>query len=145
MNNLKYIEKCPYCNSDVIYVDSIKIYRKSHGMIYLCSDYPLCMSWVGVHSGTNYPLGRLANNELRKLKSEVHSWFDPIWKYLIKHKNQSKYKARNSTYQWLAFKMNIDIDDCHIGMFDVKQCKEAIIIIKEFYKNKNNLIKFKNE
>jgi hypothetical protein len=147
--NLKYIECCPYCNSDIIYVDSIKIYRRSHGMIYLCSDYPLCMSWVGVHPGTHYPLGRLANKELRKLKKIVHSWFDPIWKYLLKsniinpNTNELfwKHEARNDTYKWLAFKMNIKIDDCHIGMFDIEQCKQAIEIIKSFYTLK--LKKFK--
>ncbi|MFB5268120.1 zinc-finger-containing protein [Paenibacillus enshidis] len=37
-------------------------------------------AYVGVHDGTDIPLGRLANRELRELKKQCHALFDPVWK-----------------------------------------------------------------
>ena len=54
---------CDYCGRETEYVDSKVIYGKSYGKIYLCRN---CMAYVGVHKGTDKPLGRLANAELRR-------------------------------------------------------------------------------
>ena len=56
---------CDYCGRQAEYVDSKVIYGKSYGMMYLCRN---CMAYVGVHKGTDKPLGRLANAELRYWK-----------------------------------------------------------------------------
>lgn len=48
---------CDYCGGPTEYVDSSVIYGRSYGMIYLCRP---CRAYVGVHRGTNKPLGRLA-------------------------------------------------------------------------------------
>ena len=56
---------CDYCGRETEYVDSKVIYGKSYGKIYLCRN---CMAYVGVHKGTDKPLGRLANAELRNWK-----------------------------------------------------------------------------
>ncbi len=126
-NNLKFVESCPYCGSSVIYIDSIKIFRKSYGMMYLCNNYPLCDASVGVHKGTNYPLGRMANKNLRYWKKRAHFYFDPIWqKKLDKNPLEKKNTIRNETYKWLSEKMNIPIEECHIGFFNVEQCKQVI-------------------
>ena len=53
---------CDYCGRRPEYVDSAVSYGKSYGMTLLCSP---CNAYVGVHDGTNKPLGRLANAELR--------------------------------------------------------------------------------
>jgi hypothetical protein len=61
---VNYHVTCPYCGQPAIYVDSAAVYRiGSYGMIYLCRP---CQAWVGVHPGTDQPLGRLANAELRR-------------------------------------------------------------------------------
>ena len=57
---------CDYCGRQAEYVDSKVVYGKSYGMMYLCRN---CMAYVGVHKGTDKPLGRLANAELRYWKS----------------------------------------------------------------------------
>lgn len=60
---------CDYCGRETEYVDSKVIYGKSYGKIYLCRN---CMAYVGVHKGTDKPLGRLANAELlRKKRKET--------------------------------------------------------------------------
>lgn len=65
---------CDYCGRQAEYVDSKVVYGKSYGMMYLCRN---CMAYVGVHKGTDKPLGRLANAELRYWKKRAHAVFDP--------------------------------------------------------------------
>ena len=101
---------CDYCGRETEYVDSKVIYGKSYGKIYLCRN---CMAYVGVHKGTDKPLGRLANAELRNWKKAAHAVFDPLWKY-------GRFRGhRNAAYAWLAQKMGLPVEKTHIGMFDV--------------------------
>jgi len=112
---------CDYCGTQAELVDSKIIYGKSYGNIYLC---PKCGAYVGVHKGSDCPLGRLANAELRYWKKAAHSAFDPLWKY-------GKFKRqRNAAYRWLAEQMKLPVEKTHIGMFDVAQCKEVIQICR---------------
>lgn len=112
---------CPYCGRKAEYVDSKVVYGRSYGMIYLCRN---CLAYVGVHKGTDRPLGRLANAELRRWKNAAHDAFDPLWKY-------GRFKGRRSAaYSWLASKMGLPIEQTHIGMFDVPECKQVIKICK---------------
>ena len=70
---------CDYCGTPADFVDSSVVYHgHSFGMIYLC---PRCGAYVGVHKGSDKPLGRLANSELRNWKKAAHAAFDPLWKY----------------------------------------------------------------
>ena len=83
------------------------------------------MAYVGVHKGTDKPLGRLANAELRNWKKAAHAVFDPLWKY-------GRFRGhRNAAYAWLAQKMGLPVEKTHIGMFDVGQCRKAIEIIEK--------------
>lgn len=102
---------CPYCGAKTEYTDSSCVYGTSYGMIYICHP---CKAWVGVHKGTDKALGRLANASLRKAKMDAHKYFDQIWR--------SGRMSRSLAYAKLAAFMNIDIEDCHIGMFDEDQC-----------------------
>lgn len=88
---------CDYCGTPADFVDSSVVYHgHSFGMIYLC---PRCGAYVGVHKGSDKPLGRLANSELRNWKKAAHAAFDPLWKY-------GPYRGRrNEAYRWLSEKM----------------------------------------
>lgn len=108
---------CPYCGKQAAYIDSKVIYGKSYGMIYLCCP---CDAYVGVHEGTDRPLGRLANKDLRKWKMAAHEAFDPLWK--------SGRMKRAAAYQWLADLMELTRDETHIGMFDIPECMKVIAI-----------------
>ena len=144
---------CPYCSKPAVLVDSVVVYRRSYGMIWHCAP---CRAWVGVHKGTIKPLGRLANEELRQWKIKAHAAFDPLWQAKFRHRaaggagktgtpGGASYKpafARGSGYSWLATQMQIDKKDCHIGMFDVEQCKQVVQICSKYYKpstERNNL------
>lgn len=68
----------------------------------------------GVGDGT-VPMGSLANAELRRWRSSAHALFDPIW--------QSGKLSRHQAYGWLAKTLRIPREQCHIGMFNLEQCK----------------------
>lgn len=119
---------CPYCGNKAEYVDSAEIYGKSYGMVYLCRP---CDAYVGVHDGTDTPLGRLANRDLRRWRNRVHAAFDPLWQ-------QGRYRRRrNDAYAWLAGKMGLTKEETHIAMFDVEQCKQVIQIMDNERRNPN--------
>lgn len=120
--NIIYARVCPYCKSGTKLVDSSVIYGRSFGPVYVCKSYPKCDAYVGCHRKGNRPLGRLANSELRGWKKKVHSLFDPLWR--------GGYMTRKEAYSWLSEAMDIHSDYCHIGMFDVAECKKAVKVIE---------------
>lgn len=124
--------ECPYCHRPAILVDSAEVYHgTSYGLIWLCRK---CDAYVGTHKGTEEPLGRLANKELRDWKIKAHAAFDPLWQAKLRKRRAERgpeYKqayARGSGYKWLAVQMGISAQQCHLGMFDVEQCKRVIEI-----------------
>jgi hypothetical protein len=112
---------CPYCRRTPEFVDSVVIYGRSYGMVYLCQP---CDAYVGVHKHTDKALGRLANAELRMWKKEAHKFFDRIWK--------GQLKTRTSAYKWLARELGIPSPVTHIGMFDVDNCRKVVEVSKKF-------------
>ena len=59
--------RCPYCGSTAILKDASYVYgsKSKGGKVYVCSRYPECNSYVGVHPGTNIAKGTLADKQLR--------------------------------------------------------------------------------
>ena len=110
--------KCDYCGLEAFLVQGAGIYPHRpdlHDKLFWACQH--CQAWVGCHPGTDEPLGRLANAELRKAKMAVHREFDPVWK--------SRKVSRTKAYERLARAMGIDPEKCHIGMFDLDQCRAA--------------------
>lgn len=105
---------CPYCRNNTEFIDSKEVYGKSYGMIYICKP---CDAYCGVHKGTNESLGRVANKELRYWKKEAHKYFDIIW--------NEKHETRSNCYKYLSEHLKIPTEFTHIGMFNVKTCKEV--------------------
>ncbi len=110
---------CPYCNTPAALRDGMAVYPHrpdlKHKHFWVCND---CDAWVGCHPGTNRPLGRLANGALRRAKMAAHAAFDPLWK--------SGAMRRKQAYTWLAGKLGIAVENCHIGMFDEADCQRVI-------------------
>lgn len=115
---------CPYCGRPSEKVTGKNIYSHRTDLdnktFYRCKP---CDAYVGCHPGTDEPLGRLANSELRLAKRRTHLWFDSIWK--------SGAMSRTQAYEWLAGQMGIKVEDCHIGMFDKEQCERVTRISRE--------------
>ena len=120
---------CPYCNSRTYIVGGEDIYPHRQDLhakkFYKCAP---CSAWVGCHRGTTQPLGRIANAELRRLKSAAHRAFDPLWRE--KKGPWKGKKDRRSAYEWLAAELGIDVSDCHIGMFNEDRCRQVVDLIR---------------
>lgn len=117
---------CPYCNNPAQLVggDTIYPYRPDLARLRFWACLP-CDARVGCHGGSTRPLGRLANAELRQAKMEAHAAFDPLWKFHT-FRNGYQTMTRNAAYGWLAGQLGINRADCHIGMFDVAQCRRVV-------------------
>ena len=115
---------CPYCGRNTVLVDSVEVYGRSYGMMYLCRP---CRAYVGCHQGTTRALGRLANAELRAAKHQAHEVFDRLWKERV--------ISRHEAYRLLAEELNINPDYAHIGMLDVEQCNDVIRIFTKVYQD----------
>jgi hypothetical protein len=60
--------------------------------------------------------------KLFDLRRRVHEAFDEIW---ISHRI-----SRKQAYRWLAERMNLRRCDCHVRFFNIKQCYEALQIVR---------------
>jgi zinc-finger-containing domain len=137
---------CPYCGSGVKKATGLQVYGKrcrpefENHFYWVCDQFPWCDAYVGCHAGTDEPLGRLADRELRSWKEKAHLFFDPLWKRKIERLRQKKggyyegirHEARSAGYAWLANKMGLSLEDCHFGSFDIAQCKAAIEICEKY-------------
>ena len=115
---------CRYCGSPVVYTSNAEIYGREYGTgrCYLCRN---CGAFVGVHPGTDIPLGTLANEELREWRKLAHYWFYQIWKRPLRI--TTRYKA----YGWLAEKLGKRREYTHIGMFEIDDCEKTINFSKK--------------
>ena len=111
--------KCPYCDQSAKLVTGKTVYPHRRDLwrkrFWVC--FP-CDARCGCHGTTDKPLGRLANAELREAKMRAHAAFDPRWK--------RGPHGRSAEYKWLAHELGIDVQECHIGMFDVETCDRVV-------------------
>lgn len=116
---------CDYCGRPAqFFASSAEVYHgRDFGPIYRCTP---CKAYVGCHPGTVKPLGRLANAELRRARLAAHAAFDPLWQAKQWREGCSKQAARSAGYAWLAGQLAIEPEQCHIGMFDVEQCRRVV-------------------
>mgnify|MGYP000667981711 CR=1 FL=1 len=91
-----------------------------------------CGAWTGSHEGTALPRGRPGNALTRQMRALAHEAFDPIWRRSrIKKRDKHRKDVRSRAYRWLAGELGIDIDDCHIGLFDAAMCEWVIQVCGE--------------
>lgn len=120
----------------MIYTSNAQIYGKEYGSgkCYLCTS---CGAYVGTHKPRpREALGLLADARMRTGKQMCHSIFDSKWKGKPK-----AHKKRQDLYRWLAQRMDIPIDDCHFGYFDLTQLRKAYKILLE---SKDQELKYDN-
>lgn len=87
---------------------------------YLCRP---CRAWVGCHKDGR-PFGTPADARTRRARKKAHGAFDPLW--------VKRGMSRREAYTWLAAELGIEVDKCHIAMFDAETCERVVqIIIRE--------------
>ena len=115
---------CPYCACPSRLITGSELYPQRRDLwakkFWFC---PVDAAWVGCHPGTEKPLGRLANAELRKAKQAAHAAFDPLWK--------TGMMRRADAYHWLCGELGIPREETHIGMFDTDRCLATVKACEE--------------
>lgn len=87
-------------------------------MVYVCSNYPACDSFVMAHPGTLEPMGSLADPKLRRLRYDAHKQFDQI--------HQSGLMTRKEAYRWLSYIVQAPMEHAHIGHLGEYYCRVVI-------------------
>ena len=121
--------RCPYCGSAVHLRSADGIYKdnKENVKLYVCTKYPVCDSYVRVHSDTTVPMGSLANAKLRALRVTAHKHFDQLHK--------SGLMSRNEAYGWLAFMLQSPLSQAHIGYLSEYYCNRIIAESDKLFDN----------
>lgn len=131
---------CEECGSTARIAGARRVYpfhrELWHLTIWLCD----CGAYVGCHPNSRRPLGTCAGKELRRARRMLHEErVDPIWKNAIllypgdkdaKAQAIIRSTARRRTYDFLAEKLGITREECHIAMFDIEQCRRAWVAFK---------------
>lgn len=114
---------CPHCGRSCSIVNNAEIYGREFGewpWAVMCQG---CRSYVGLHPFTGIPLGTLATAPIRAARKEAKAAFNPLW--------ERGRMTRTEAYAWLAGAMGIaNVDECHIGWFDVAQCNAVVAAVK---------------
>ena len=120
MKKKKKSIKCPYCSCSAVLRDASFVYggKAIERYVYVCSRYPACNSYVGVHENTLLPKGTLANGDLRNKRIRAHKAFDSIWKIGIMNKAEA--------YRWMQYRFGLTSQQAHIGFFSEYMCEQLI-------------------
>ena len=118
--------KCPYCGAEVVLKSAHEIYHRpkyKNQFVWICSNDE-CGAYVSCVKDTTIPKGTLANPRLRSLRKGAHKCFDELW--------ESDLMSRKEAYIWLAEQLQIPVEECHIGLFTVKQCQKVKHLCSNF-------------
>lgn len=111
---------CRYCKAPVKIARHAEIYGgREYGdwpFVYLCTNSD-CGAYVGIHDGTDIPVGTLADRPLRVARKYSKGQFYK----LMRQQDWSRDKA----YEWLAKHMGLPVEETHFGWFDLDQCGKA--------------------
>lgn len=114
--------RCPYCGDISVCRNSTFVYGNKKnlipGKVFVCINYPECAAYVGTHNSGPYaefPLGRLADAQLREAKKMAHRIFDGLWQ-------KEKLMTRKEAYAWMQRIMRLSPRDAHIGEMTFEQC-----------------------
>ena len=128
------IVKCPYCGAQAFIRPASVVHgesaRESH--LYVCSRYPECDSYVGVHQKSMLPKGTLANGDLRHKRIIAHKAFNQFWTSGL----MSKWQA----YKWMQAKLGLNSEQAHIGKFSEFMCDELISLCSQVQQNNRQLM-----
>lgn len=110
--------ECPFCGGAVAYVDHAEIYngRRFGDWPYMLACLS-CDAYVGLHPHTDIPLGTLADQDLRDARKAGKEAFYELMR--------ERGWSRSEAYQWLGQQLRLNVNRCHWGWFDERQCERA--------------------
>jgi hypothetical protein len=113
---------CPYCRStNIKLMTQTQFYGREYNgaKMYVCQK---CNARAGCHKGTDIPMGCLADDELRKMRTAIHKIIDDMW---------STKEERKELYAKLSNKYG---DKFHVGFLNNDRANWVL------YDLQNNLI-----
>lgn len=120
---------CGECGKPARMVGGDVIYPHRHDLagkrFYRCE----CGAYVGTHPDTCEPLGTPASTTTRKCRSDAHAHFDALYKEAGRRKPEGG-SPRKRGYRWLAERMEMTEDECHIGMMNAAQARRVVEICR---------------
>ena len=88
---------CPYCGGLAVLRPAEYVYGERNlnpdNYLYVCSGYPSCDSYIGVHKKSMRPMGTLANGDLRHKRIEAHRALNKVV--------QAGIMTKHGAYIWL--------------------------------------------
>ncbi len=125
---------CPYCGRRSVLKPAEYVYGENTigvgSQLYVCSGYPDCQAYVGVHEGTQKPKGILADSELRNKRIRAHRAIDAIVR--------AGCMSKDGVYSWLSDRLNIPYKETHIGYFSDYFCEQTIRECEQVLENWEN-------
>lgn len=133
---------CTHCSAPAQLVDGAAVYPHRPDLVtrkfWRCGH---CGAYVGCHKGTDRPLGTPANTQLRDARIKLHNLMvDPLWENAVSSVGYRpedaravaiiRNTARARVYAFLAWKLGIDKEDCHVAMFTLEQCRAAWVALR---------------
>lgn len=103
--------------------------KAKSNFLFVCSRYPTCDSYVGVHKKSRKPLGTLANKELRGKRIQAHMVFNRFWEGRMR---------RWQAYKWMQARLGLSSRQAHIATFSEYMCDELISICEQALQNKHD-------
>lgn len=91
-------------------------------LFYGCSRFPECRSVHNAHPD-GYPLGVPADARTRQARQHTHA--------VIAVYAQAHRLSMPEMYEFLACGLDMTDEECHIGKFDIAQCRAAILLCAE--------------
>ena len=127
---------CPECGS------KLKLRKSDYGLYYRCENYPKCKVTHGAFKDGK-PRGIPGDLETIALRKAAHNKINE----LIKNEPNPK-EAQQKYYNWLANKLNVPKNLCHMSLFDKETLRRVIGICNyliEQKKKRQEELKFQPE
>lgn len=106
---------CPECGSKITFVE-----KGRYGSYYACERYPDCrVTHKAKPDGS--PAGVIGDLETIALRKAAHKKFDQLWMF-----KENPKEARTKCYEWLARKLSVPLEQCHISMFNKETLRQVI-------------------
>jgi len=118
---------CPYCGKPAELVSEEEWYGRVFDKLgrprWVC--WP-CRASVGTHPDARTPLGSLANRELSQARIDA------------KIQLKQLFPDQKERYRWLARQMNLSAKECHVGMFNLQQCRRVVELCRDEGKRRDS-------
>jgi len=127
---------CPECGS------KLKLQQGDYGLYYRCENYPKCKVTHGAFKDGK-PIGVPGDLETIALRKAAHNKINE----LLKNETDPK-EAQQRYYNWLAGKLNVPKNMCHMALFDKKTLRRVVGICNyliERKKKRQEELKFQPE